>query len=68
MLPLYQTETYRANLAIADVVLDTYPFNGGTTTLETLWMGIPLVVKVGQQWFEKNENFFKHLKLFMTPL
>ncbi|MCE2669154.1 MAG: O-linked N-acetylglucosamine transferase, SPINDLY family protein [Microcystis sp.] len=54
MLPLYQTETYRANLAIADVVLDTYPFNGGTTTLETLWMGIPLVVKVGQQWSSRN--------------
>ncbi|CAO5041737.1 O-GlcNAc transferase C-terminal domain-containing protein [Microcystis aeruginosa] len=54
MLPLYQTETYRANLAIADVVLDTYPFNGGTTTLETLWMGIPLVVKVGKQWSSRN--------------
>ncbi|TRU35104.1 MAG: O-linked N-acetylglucosamine transferase, SPINDLY family protein [Microcystis aeruginosa Ma_MB_F_20061100_S20] len=54
MLPIYQTETYRANLAIADVVLDTYPFNGGTTTLETLWMGIPLVVKVGQQWSSRN--------------
>ncbi|MFM6436734.1 MAG: O-linked N-acetylglucosamine transferase, SPINDLY family protein [Microcystis panniformis] len=54
MLPLYQTETYRANLAIADVVLDTYPFNGGTTTLEILWMGIPLVVKVGQQWSSRN--------------
>ncbi|TRU81140.1 MAG: O-linked N-acetylglucosamine transferase, SPINDLY family protein [Microcystis novacekii Mn_MB_F_20050700_S1D] len=54
MVPLYDTETYRANLAIADVVLDTYPFNGGTTTLETLWMGIPLVVKVGQQWSSRN--------------
>ncbi len=53
-LPSYLTLTYRANLAIADVVLDTYPFTGGTTTLDILWMGIPLVTKVGQQWASRN--------------
>jgi predicted O-linked N-acetylglucosamine transferase (SPINDLY family) len=45
---------HRANLGIADVVLDTYPYNGATTTLETLWMGIPLVTKVGQQFAARN--------------
>ncbi|WP_017317712.1 O-linked N-acetylglucosamine transferase, SPINDLY family protein [Mastigocladopsis repens] len=54
-LPLDQSEAvHRANLAIADVVLDTYPYNGATTTLETLWMCIPLVTRVGEQFAARN--------------
>jgi predicted O-linked N-acetylglucosamine transferase (SPINDLY family) len=45
---------HRANLKIADVVLDTYPYNGATTTLETLWMEIPLVTLVGKQFSARN--------------
>jgi predicted O-linked N-acetylglucosamine transferase (SPINDLY family) len=45
---------HRANLGIADVVLDTFPYNGATTTLETLWMGIPIVTRVGEQFASRN--------------
>jgi predicted O-linked N-acetylglucosamine transferase (SPINDLY family) len=45
---------HRANLGIADVVLDTYPYNGATTTLETLWMCIPMVTRVGEQFSARN--------------
>ncbi len=45
---------HRANLMLADILLDTYPYNGATTTMETLWMGIPLVTRVGQQFSARN--------------
>jgi predicted O-linked N-acetylglucosamine transferase (SPINDLY family) len=47
-------ETHRANLKIADVILDTYPYNGATTTLEALWCEVPLVTRVGQQFAARN--------------
>jgi predicted O-linked N-acetylglucosamine transferase (SPINDLY family) len=54
-LPTVPSEAvHRANLGIADVVLDTYPYNGATTTLETLWMCIPLVTRVGEQFAARN--------------
>jgi predicted O-linked N-acetylglucosamine transferase (SPINDLY family) len=44
---------HRADMGIADVILDTYPYNGATTTLEALWMGVPLVTRVGEQFFAR---------------
>jgi predicted O-linked N-acetylglucosamine transferase (SPINDLY family) len=44
---------YLASYADVDVVLDTYPFPGGTTTAEALWMGVPTVTLTGNTLLER---------------
>jgi protein O-GlcNAc transferase len=36
-----------------DITLDPFPLTGGTTTTESLWMGVPVVSLVGEAFYER---------------
>jgi predicted O-linked N-acetylglucosamine transferase (SPINDLY family) len=42
-----------AEYADVDIGLDSVPYNGGTTTLQAMWMGVPVVVKHGQHFVSR---------------
>jgi predicted O-linked N-acetylglucosamine transferase (SPINDLY family)/glycosyltransferase involved in cell wall biosynthesis len=46
--PRVHPAEYLARFQLADLFLDTLPFNGGTTASDALWMGLPLLTCSGQ--------------------
>ncbi len=47
-MPRVPYAEYLARYRAADLFLDTYPFNGGTTVSDALWMGLPVVTLSGE--------------------
>lgn len=46
--PRAHTDVYLSRYAVADLFLDSYPFNGGTTANDALWMGLPVLTRCGK--------------------
>jgi protein O-GlcNAc transferase len=45
--PTLPLSAFLAEYARVDAILDTWPFNGGTTTCMALWMGVPVLTVAG---------------------
>jgi predicted O-linked N-acetylglucosamine transferase (SPINDLY family) len=46
--PRVSPEMYLARYTAADLFLDAYPFNAGTTANDALWMGLPVLTRLGR--------------------
>jgi predicted O-linked N-acetylglucosamine transferase (SPINDLY family) len=45
---IQRRQKYMETFNRIDLCLDTIPYNGHTTSLDGLWMGVPMVTRVGQ--------------------
>lgn len=49
-----------AEYADIDIALDAVPYNGGTTSLQAMWMGVPIVVMRGHHFVSRMGASFMH--------
>jgi protein O-GlcNAc transferase len=47
-VPYRKRAEYLRSYHDIDIGLDTFPYNGHTTSLDSLWMGVPTLTKVGE--------------------
>lgn len=53
LAPRVAPPEYLARFQLADVMLDTFPYNAGTTASDALWMGLPIVTYSGRSYISR---------------
>lgn len=53
-------EQHLGRYAFTDLVLDTFPFNGGTTTSDALWGGAPVITIIGDAYSSRMSASLLH--------
>jgi predicted O-linked N-acetylglucosamine transferase (SPINDLY family) len=51
---------YLARFPLADLVLDTFPYNAGTTASDALWMGTPILTRAGRTYISRMAGSLLH--------
>jgi predicted O-linked N-acetylglucosamine transferase (SPINDLY family) len=58
--PLLPLAAHHARLALADLALDTYPYNSGTTASDALRAGVPLLTFAGETFVGRMASSLLH--------
>lgn len=53
LAPRVAPPDYLARFQLADLMLDTFPYNAGTTASDALWMGLPIVTWSGRSYISR---------------
>jgi len=51
--PRVSPQEYLARFRLADLMLDTFPYNAGTTASDALWVGLPIVTLAGRSYISR---------------
>ena len=70
LLPPADHLTYLRYYDRIDLALDGFPYNGGTTTMEAIWQGVPVLTFNGDRWASRTSQSIllqTHLAEFVAP-